>query len=189
MWRAFGNLTGPRVAIVIRIPQHSDGALKLHLIFSPVAYLTENEAHDVVRSVIQNITLNHDYLKSLDRQMVLNAVFNMLLAGVVCLKHEGFAEEREWRAIYAPARLASNLVEPSVETVAGVPQVVFKLPLDASVSPELADIDLRTMLDRVIIGPSQYPLVMWSAFVKVLTDVGIAKPETKVWTSGIPIRT
>ena len=88
-----------------------------------------------------------------------------------------------------PARLASNLVEPSAETVAGVPQVVFKLPLDASVSPELADIDLRTMLDRVIIGPSQYPLVMWSAFVKVLTDVGIAKPETKVWTSGIPIRT
>jgi hypothetical protein len=70
MWRAFGNLTGPRAAIVIRIPQHSDGALKLHLIFSPVAYLTENEAHDVVRSVIQNITLNHDYLKSLDRQMV-----------------------------------------------------------------------------------------------------------------------
>lgn len=160
MWRAFGNPAAPRVAIVIRIPQYSGGALKLNLIFSPVAYLTEDEAHGVIQNVIQNITVSHDYLKSLEHQAVLGTVFNMLLAAVICLKHEGFAEEREWRVIYSPARLTSDLVEHSVETVVGVPQLVFKLPLDASISADLADIDLGKMLDRVIIGPSQYPLVM-----------------------------
>jgi hypothetical protein len=189
MWRAFGNPATPRVAIVIRIPQYSGGASKLNLIFSPVAYLTEIEVHGVIQNVIQNITVGHTYLKSLDRQTVLSCVFNMLLAAVVCLKHEGFAEEREWRAIYSPARLTSDLIEHSVETIVGVPQLVFKLPLDASKSADLADIDLGKMLDRVIIGPSQYPFVMGAAFVKALTDAGIAESEKKVFASGIPIRT
>jgi hypothetical protein len=73
--------------------------------------------------------------------------------------------------------------------VAGVPQFVFKLPLDAAVSADLADIDLGKMLDRLIVGPSQYPFVMWSAFVKALEDAGVAEPEKKVFISGIPIRT
>ena len=93
-----------------------------------MAYLTEDEAHGIIENVIQNVTTSRDYLKSLDRQAVLDAVFNMLLAGVVRLKHEGFTEEREWRAIYSPSRLTSNLMEQSVETVGGVPQLVFKLP-------------------------------------------------------------
>lgn len=189
MWRAFGNSAAPRVAIVIRVPQFSGGAARLNLMFSPVAYLTEGETHDVINTVIRNITATRDYLKSLDRDIVLTAAFNMLVAGVVCLKHEGFAEEREWRAIYSPARLASNLIEESIENVAGVPQMVFKVPLDAAKSPDLAGIDLHTMLDRIIIGPSPYPDVMWSAFVKTLHDVGIGSPDKKVFASRIPLRT
>ena len=37
----------------------------------------------------------------------------MLVAGVTCLKHEGFHEEREWRVLYAPNRTASPLMEHS----------------------------------------------------------------------------
>lgn len=40
MWRAFGNNVA-RVAIVLKIPDYSGGALTLRLLFSPVAYLTE----------------------------------------------------------------------------------------------------------------------------------------------------
>ena len=190
MWRAFGNPAAPRVAIVIRIPQYSVVATtKLYLMFSPVAYLTEDETHDVINTVIKNITANSGYLKSLDRDIVKTAVFNMLVAGVVCLKHEGFAEEREWRAIYSPARLPSSLIEESIESVAGVPQMVFKVPLDAAASADLAEIDLYSMLDRIIIGPSSYPDVMWSAFVKALHDVGVSNPNLKVCASRIPLRT
>jgi hypothetical protein len=128
-------------------------------------------------------------LKSVDRQTVVGAVFTMLLAGVTCLKHEGFAEEREWRAIYSPRRLPSPLVESSTEVVNGIPQIVHKIPLDAGVSPVLAELDLSRMFDRLIIGPSQYPLAMYEAFTQVLKAAGVADAEHRVLISGIPIRT
>src|SRR5712664_55524 len=52
MWRAFGGNTA-RVAIVFRVPRFSGGALAMNLIFSPVAYLTEDEAHNVMHEVIR----------------------------------------------------------------------------------------------------------------------------------------
>jgi hypothetical protein len=121
MWRAFGNSATPRVGAVIRIPKVSGGAIALNLIFSPVAYSTEAETHDVINSVIKKITANIEFLKSVDRQIILGTVFNMLVIGVACLKHEGFAEEREWRAIYSPRRLPSPLMETSSEVVSGIP--------------------------------------------------------------------
>jgi hypothetical protein len=70
MWRAFGSST-VRVAIVFRVPRLSGGALALKLLFSPVAYLTEEEAHNVIYEVIRNIGQNCDFIRSVDRQIVL----------------------------------------------------------------------------------------------------------------------
>jgi hypothetical protein len=189
MWRAFGNSATPRVAAVIRIPKFSGGAAALNLIFSPVAYLTEAEVHDVINSVIKNVAANVDFLKSIGRQALLANVFTMLVAGVACLKHEGFAEEREWRAIYSPRRLPSPLMESSTEFVGGVPQIIYKIPLDVAASPVLAELDLAKMFDRLIIGPSPYPLVMCDAFTEALKAAGIPDAENRVRASGIPIRT
>jgi hypothetical protein len=109
--------------------------------FSPVAYLQEEEAHAVMTEVVTNVQASRDFLRSIDRQLVVRAVFNMLVAAVTCLKHEGFHEEREWRVIYAPLRAPSPLMEPSLEVVGGISQIVYKLPLDAKVSDDLADLD------------------------------------------------
>ena len=123
-----------------------------------------------------NIRNNNDFLRSIDRQHIVGSVFNMLVAGVCCLKHEGFHEEREWRAIYAPSRLFSPLIEFSTETIDGIPQVVYKLPLDVAVSDTLADLDLSRMFDRLIIGPSQFSWPIYQAFVAELKKVGAMKP-------------
>jgi len=50
--------------------------------------------HDVIGEVVKNINDNCDFLHNVDRQIVVNVAFNMLLAAVTCLKHEGFHEER-----------------------------------------------------------------------------------------------
>jgi hypothetical protein len=50
----------------------------------------------------------------------------MLLAGVTCLKHEGFREEREWRAIYCPRFYPSPLMGSDIEVIGGVPQLVSR---------------------------------------------------------------
>ncbi len=113
----------------------------------------------------------------------------MLVAGVTCLKHEGFREEREWRAIYSPKRNPSQLMESSTEVLAGIPQVVYKVPLDEKIAPELADLDLARVFDRLIIGPTQFAPAMYEAFVAALKKIGVADPEKRVVASNIPIRT
>ena len=187
MWRAFGGNTA-RVAIVFRVPWFSAGAMALNISLNPVLYMNEDEVHAEINTVIENIRMNCDFLRSIERSHIVGSIFNMLLAGVTCLKHEGFHEEREWRVIYAPNRKASPLMECSTEIVGGIPQLVYKAPLDMRVSEELIDIDMARVFDRLIIGPSPYPWVMYQAFVTALTEIGISEPSKRVVISDIPIR-
>ena len=187
MWRAFGGNTA-RVAIVFRIPFYSGGADKLNIMFSPVAYLGEDGVHAEIDSVIWNIRNNGDLIRSTERSRILSIVFNMLVAGVVCLKHKDFHEECEWRVIYAPNRASSPLVESSTEILGGIPQIVHKLPLDMKVSDALGELDLSRIFDRLIIGPSSFPWAMYQAFVDALEKCGVSEAHKLVFTSDIPIR-
>jgi hypothetical protein len=189
MWRAFGG-SNPRVAIVFRVPWYSGAAAGLNVIFSPVAYFDQTQLEAEIGSVIANINENADFLRSTDREQVTNTVFAMLVAGVVCLKHEGFHEEREWRVIYGPKRNPSPIMEAEAETrtIAGVPQLIYKLPLDSAVEPQVAPLDVARIFDRLIIGPSPYSLAMHQAFATALMKAGVADAGARVVFSGIPIR-
>lgn len=188
MWRAFGG-NAARVAIVFKIPWQSNAGNALNLMFSPVAYFIESEVEQLLFEVIENIKKECEFLRSVNRPVIVGTFFMMLVAGVTCLKHEGFREEREWRGIYSPTRNPSPLMESSTEVLTGVPQVVHKVPLDVGVAPELADLDLARIFDRLIIGPSQFAPAIYEAFVVALKKIGVADAENRVVASNIPIRT
>jgi hypothetical protein len=188
MWRAFGN-SSARVALVLNIPSNSNGGQTLNVIFSPVAYLAEDEIHKVIDEIITNIQSNQDFLRSLSPGAIKTIVFNTFLAAVTCLKHEGFKEEKEWRAIYCPSIRTSPYMNASIEIVNGVPQIVYNIPMNSQAHPTLADLDFSRIFSRLIIGPSPSPYVMHGAFVEALKGAGVDKPEYKVFPSGIPIRT
>jgi hypothetical protein len=95
-------------------------------------------------------------------------------------------EEREWRAIYTPMIRSSPLMKSSVETIGGVPRTVYHMPLDASFDLAVEDLDFAKILDRVIIGPTPYPLAMQRAFQ---TKLGEARSLAAVVMSKIPLRT
>jgi hypothetical protein len=77
----------------------------------------------------------------------------------------------------------------STEVIAGVPQIIHKIPLDGTVSPTLAELDLAAMFDRLILGPTQYPLVMFETFKVALESAGVTSAANKIFASQIPIRT
>ena len=52
----------------------------------------------------------------------------------------------------------------------------------------IEDIDFCNIFDRLIIGPSEYPLVQFNAFVDALQKIGIHDAQHRVFVSGIPIR-
>ena len=158
---------------MLRFPYISISAVSLALNFSPVAYLSEPAAHGVIDQVIANVRANREYLRTVKRETLALMVFQMFASGISCLKHEGFHEEREWRAIYTPKRWSSPLMQSSTEVVAGVPQVIYQLPLDGSVSPLVADLDFARVFDRLIVGPTPYPWPIYGAFVEVLKAAGV----------------
>jgi len=187
MWRAFGGNIA-RVAFVFKVPYFSSVTEALHVMFSPVAYLSQPAVHKLLQEVIENINRERVFLQSVDRPRFVGMIFAMLIAAVTCLKHEGFQEEREWRVIYSPKRQSSPLMHSVIKEVSGVPQPVYLLPLDVQVSPALADIELSSMFDRLIIGPSPYPWPMYEAFVAELSKSGVSDAGKRVFTSNIPIR-
>ncbi len=189
MWRGFGG-TVPRVAIVFKLPWEQTGGVALNLLFSPVAYLTEEEVHATIQQIMINFAEHADFLRSCNRGVIVNNVFLTLLAAVTCLKHEGFREEREWRAIYSPYRLPSSLMECSTKVVGGVPQVVYSIPFDETVSPALDKLELSRIFDRLIIGPTPYAFPIREAMRAALVNAGIPPDiaDKNVFVSGIPIR-
>jgi len=163
------------------------GAL-LNIFVSPVAYFRTDQLSAELDTILKNGRDNLEFLRSADREMLVGSIFYMLISGTVCLKHEGFHEEREWRVVYNPKRVHSPLMTSSIEVISGVPQLVYKIPLGGGPPDELNEISISKMLDRIIIGPSPYPWAMYEAFVSALTDAGVENPSGRVSVSGIPLR-
>jgi hypothetical protein len=79
-------------------------------------------------------------------------------------------------------------MKQSTEVIAGIPQLVYKIPMDARESPEIADLDFAKLFDRLIVGPSPYVWPMHEAFVDALLKAGVQNPAQRLIPSGIPIR-
>lgn len=186
MWRAFGQ--GPRVAIVLRPPIDTSKADPLNVVFSPVAYLEQDDVSNVFLSVTDAITKNLSFLRSLKRESIVDALFRTFLASALCLKHPGFHEEREWRLMYLPKRDPSPLLRSKTESIGGVPQLIYEMPIDKSASAQLADIDLPKIIEKIIIGPTDYPTAVYEAFAAELTNIGVPDPKDKIKISNIPLR-
>jgi hypothetical protein len=190
MWRGFGG-TDVRVALVFKFPFSLLFGNTFNLVVSPVAYFGKEEVQRELYRVVDTICENRDFLSTLSRERVIRATYNMLVAGATCLKHKGFSEEREWRLIYAPVRWPSPLILPSTEIIRGIPQIIYKIPLDANVSgaPEtLKQLDIARLFHHLIIGPAQYPFSMLEAFGTTLEKAGVSEPAKRIVLSGIPIR-
>jgi len=163
--------------------------ISLQLSLIPVAYFTDQELKDELDAVVSNIEAERTFLSSLDRGLFITSVFHMHAAHVVCLKHEGFHEEKEWRIIYTPSRSPSRFIESATETVSGIPQLVYKIPLENNSSAAISGIGFADIFDRIIIGPSQFPWAMYEAFVAALDAAGIKDAANRVLASQIPVRT
>ena len=187
MWRAFAP-GAARVALVVNIPWFSGAAEALRLLFSPVEYLRSDEFEKEFSVVLANINDNTNFLRGVDPQLIFSFAYQMLLAGVTCLKHEAFDEEQEWRAVYGPHRFSSPLMERATEIIGGVPQTIYKIPLDGTKDAQLAGLELSHIFDHLIIGPTQFPGAIFEACVHELKEIGIHDADKRVWVSDIPIR-
>jgi hypothetical protein len=186
MWRAYGGSTG--VALVVRSTPFIQSTDALKAYSSPVAYLTEAQFAEEFAAIVASMTENADFLLAGGRQRLIGYLFTMFRFAIICTKHPGFHEEREWRIVYAPTIEKSDIIAADLQLINGVPQIIHKLPLKHAPEHGLIGADIPSLLDRVIIGPSQYPLAAYHAFVRLLEAAGVEEAASKVWASDIPLR-
>lgn len=186
MWRAYGRTSG--VAMVLKIAPFRATTDVLRAYSSPVRYVSRNGLFADFETLAKQFEANVDYLRSLGRDVVRDNLFNMFKWAALSIKHPGFAEEREWRVVYVPSLGLSDVILPEIQAINGVPQTIYKLPLrtfreDPDFSTAIPDI-----LDRLIIGPTEFLNAMQSAFVELLRRAGVPDPSTRVVVSDIPLR-
>lgn len=188
MWRSYSsNQVG--VGLVINpLPLYSltesFGAFS-----SPVYYYGDFELRDMFFEVSGNIDANQDYLLNKDKEEIMGYLFLLLRSVAMCSKHPGFHEEKEWRIMHTQGLDEQGALTLDVECINGVPQSVFKIPLKDHTQSGMLGISIPDILERVIIGPTQFPLAVWDALVVELDKIGVKDAQNKVVYSNIPLRT
>ena len=189
MWRAYGQQSA-KAAIIFNAPFEPRNAAKgLSCYLRPALYFTEDLLRKEIMHVISNIDKNAAFLSTLEPQIIASNVFVWLLLTTICLKHDSFKEEREWRVIYLPHLHSSKFMLSNIETVQGIPQLVYKMPLKEFPEEDIVGISIPQIVERIIIGPTEYPYPLLNAFILELEKAGVKDADTRVILSGIPLRT
>ncbi len=84
-------------------------------------------------------------------------------------------------------RKSPGMTEETV-VLGDVPQKNFKLRLANEPEKGLHGADIPSLLDRIIIGPTEFPYMSYKAFVAVLEGLGVTDADSKVVLSDIPLR-
>jgi hypothetical protein len=186
MWRAYGSVA--RVGIVVKSLPFLSPSDALKAYTHPVAYRSRDAFDREFSEYVQGLSENASLIESLPEEEVFAHIFAEFRSAILCTKHPGFWEEREWRVIYSPTYEKSERLVQDIQSIAGIPQPICKIPLRDVAEEGLVGIEIPTLVDRIIIGPTQFPVAMYEAFVSLLTQAGMQDAHEKVCVSDIPLR-
>lgn len=200
MWRAYGQNSG--VAIVLKAKPFLTGDIESDLQMLPVIYKDDYKFEKFFKESLNVWKKKKCTIQHIHRAVRCGGLMKFFMALVSCTKHPAFAEEKEWRLIYRPfeyeheepyeneARdlLATppDYMTAGVETIRGVPQLIYKFCLKKFFKMETGY--LNELIDRVIIGPTKFPIQIKDALVHELTLKGVKNASNMVTISDIPLR-
>lgn len=187
MWRAYGGRNG--VALVLNPMIFNSSTDELNIYSSPVNYKNVPDFVVEFEGWVKHLESKTELIKSADPNVVLEFLFFAFRVFVLCTKHPAFREEREWRVFHSPLLDGtSDWLKKENEVIAGTPQEVVKVALRDDESLGIVGLGPSRLFNRIIIGPSQYPMPTYHALHNALSVAGIANPSEILWTSNIPIR-
>jgi hypothetical protein len=186
MWRAYGGPSG--VAVVLNPEPFYSSTTVLGAVSSPVAYLHEADFIAQFNRVTDGIKTHESMIREKGRQALINSLFNAFRFAVLCTKHPGFKEEREWRIIFDPRFSTEHKLVRSVELIHGAPQVVYSIPFKDYPEEGFVGAELPKLVERIIIGPTEFPVQLREATIVLLEEAGVQDADKKVVCSTIPLR-
>lgn len=186
MWRAYGGHAG--VALVLNTKVFTSVSDVLNAYTHPVWYHSANQVAERIESVILKIAENEEFLRAQGEEFVHGYVYELLNSVILCTKHPGFREEREWRIIHNSHPDRNPNLRYFHQVIRGIPQQVVAIPLKDHPDQGLVGATPADLINRVIIGPNEYSWEARAVLVELLTKLGVGNPHERVWVSDIPVR-
>jgi hypothetical protein len=186
MWRAYGGSTN--VCFVLNSAPFFAETSAVEAATSPVLYRDIDSFVQPFSEFVDGLDQNLDFLRSTGWERVRSWLLHAMRFSVLSTKHPGFIEEKEWRVIFSPQDNANGRIKEELVTLEGLPQRIFKIPFVNYPDEGLVGIEIPELLDRIIVGPTEFPLEIKSVFVEKLKELGIADAFDRVVISGIPLR-
>ena len=191
MWRAYGG--NSPVALVICKDKAISDDIDVEPEIFPVEYTTSEQFKSNLYNDITRIGDQAEPIADENCKYVADQIFKILFFYMICSKHPGFHEEKEWRL--TANRHVWQLNEGTKETPSGVevidgtPQRVFKFSIDNILQSDGANLRLDEIISHILIGPSENPRIVASALEAELARAGFSNPQDRIVVSGIPLRT
>jgi hypothetical protein len=184
MWRAYGGSTN--VALVVKPGFLFSESAHPNLFSAPIVYRDVAEYHRrEFAQFVDSIEKNFDRLATIDRDVLVAYIVSFFNISAITTKHPGFKEEKEWRIIYAPWMQGGPRLEEEIVEISGLPQKVFYIGFG---SQDGLHFSINDLLEKIIIGPTENPWILYEAFVSQLENLGFENASSKVLVSDIPIR-
>lgn len=197
MWRAYGS--GGGVALIFDQGPLMNPTNAIPAYTSPVFYGTPSEFAHEFHKVLSSLEHRMDEVKQVDPEIIWTNLANFVHFTCLACKHPGFREEREWRVTYS-ADVSDEYVSDKIfndtsrikrefRVVNSIPQRIYKIPFVSYEEDGFKGMALPEILKSVIIGPTQYPSVVYDTLYFALRKAGFDEEKIKMAVSNIPLRT
>jgi Protein of unknown function (DUF2971) len=186
MWRAYAPNNGAAAVLRPRAMLGSSGEIGANTF--PVIYTDATQAFDRFSKFVEIISQNEDEFLSLEPLQIEKLLLEYLSMMTFSMKNKIFGEEKEWRIVYRPWWKPSDFLKLSIETVRGVPQPIFKFPLEESQQFAISDISPEKLIEKILVGPSNDSYLIERALKDCLRRNDFLDFENRVFASNIPLR-
>ena len=186
MWRAYGG--DCNVCIVFNGHSLLDNDVSINAFGTPVLYADEKKFLRYFERIVSNTEDALDLIGDTPKDDVLNSLFATLYFLVLATKHPGFREETEWRIVHCPDLWSSDFLRQDFQSIQGVPQKIYKIPLENSPRHNLSGATVPELIDKIIVGPTKSPWAVRETLIHKLQQKNTKDAEEKVVVSDIPLR-
>ncbi len=190
MWRGYGS-NGNGAAIIFDTTQFNF-VESSPLIISKVSYASQDQRRKWIDSKLSEFA---NLLKVNDVPddklfLPIHSLFERLKMFSIFTKHQGFSEEKEWRAVYLRERDTAHKMEEMLHYAIGrngiEPKFKFKIrPIDGLTKDDLS---LEKIVSQIILGPSVSSPLAVNSVRRMLEMVGKHELAKKLIASTTPFR-
>ena len=186
MWRAYGG--GAGIAMVLKTDGMWIDPAPAGLRLLRVHYIGLCELKQHLSDLADRIRAERNAVAEFGSAELKKFLLNRYILIAATLKHSGFAEEAEWRVVHNGMYGVPNFMTEEVQSVRGIPQVIKRLHIGGADSNPKSIVNISDIIDRIIIGPTNDPLIIKQAIIFELNRAGMGHLTKSIAVSQIPLR-